>query len=151
MKRKMTLHHALDEMNTTLRQTRARLLAPLDLGQQVVPDDPEIFVEDVLLYVMDEWGADLREKGHVLEQDHDWKDEVNHYPLFRLRMAGGRTLFLHFTGQYPGQLHLTVSKAMRRMSQFSDAEMFNFPLPVTMDPNVLLFGLIDGMKDMAVA
>ncbi|MCB0792879.1 MAG: hypothetical protein H6595_11130 [Flavobacteriales bacterium] len=147
----MTLHHALDEMNSTLRRTRARLLAPLDLGQQVVPDDPEIFVEDVLLYVMDEWGADLREQGHVLEQDEEWKDEENHFPLFRLHLSGGRTLFLHFTGHYPEHLHLTVSKAMRRMHQFSDAEMFTFRLPVTMDPNVLLFGLIDGMKQMVIA
>ena len=72
----MTFAAQIDDLTTALRHTRSRLLAPIDLQQQRIPRDPEIFVEDVLCYVMDQWAADLREQGHVLEEDTAWNRAV---------------------------------------------------------------------------
>ena len=79
----------LNHLQTALRHTRARMLAPLDQRQLQLPTDPEVYVEDVLHYVMDEVGRDLRTMGHVLAEDMSFKDEVNHYPLYHLHLAGG--------------------------------------------------------------
>ena len=142
----MNFAHQLDQLQTGMRQTRARLLAPLDFRQHQLPTDPEIFVEDVLHYVMDECAADLREMGHVLEHHTSWKDPLNHYPLYILRLAGGDVLNLHFTGDYPHTLFLTISKGFRRVEQFSDARMVHVTLSVNMDANRLLLGILDGLK-----
>jgi len=146
----MTFTAQIDDLTTALRTTRSRLLAPLDLGPQALPRDAEIFVEDVLLYVMDELSNDLREQGHVLEEDPAWKDPVSHYPRFVLRLAGGGTCQLHFTGEYPRELFLTISKGFRNGQQFSDARMVHFELPITMDPNVLLMTLLERLRNVRV-
>jgi hypothetical protein len=146
----MTFTAQLDELVTALRHTRSRLLAPLDFSQHQLPRDPAIFVEDVLQYVMDEWGADLRRIGHVLEEDTSWNDTRNHYPRYTLRIVGGGTAQLHFTGEYPRALHLTISKGFRAANQFSDARQLKLDLPITTDPNVLLISLLNGLKDAAV-
>ncbi|MCB0764656.1 MAG: hypothetical protein R2815_03415 [Flavobacteriales bacterium] len=146
----MTFTAQLDEMVTALRHTRSRLLAPMDFRQHQLPRDPEIFVEDVLLYVMDEWASDLREKGHVLEEDTGWNDSESHYPRYLLRMAGGNTAQLHFTGLYPEALYLTISRGFRNETQFSDAKHAKMELPLTTDPNVLLVSLLDGLKAVTV-
>lgn len=104
----------LNELQTAMRHTRARMLAPLDQRQLQLPSDPEIFVEDVLHYVMDEVAKDLKALGHILEEDRTFTDSVNHYPLYLLRLAGGDVLNLHFTGDYPDTLFLTISKGFRR-------------------------------------
>lgn len=142
----MTFTAQLDDLSTTLRRTRSRLLAPIDHRQHQLPTDPEVFVEDVLLFVMDQWAADLREQGHVLEEDDSWKDAVNHYPHYVLRMTGGEPLDLHFTGAYPDTLHLTISKAGRRLTQFSDAHAVQVTLRPSMDHTLLLNGLVEGLK-----
>jgi hypothetical protein len=142
----MTFTAQLDDLTTALRHTRGRLLAPLDLSQHQLPRDPEIFVDDVLHFVMDQWGEDLREQGHVLEHDTSWKDPVNHYPMYMLRMAGGNLLRVHFTGEYPRVLYLSISKGFRNNEQFSDAHQVQMELPITTDANVLLHGLLDGLK-----
>jgi hypothetical protein len=142
----MTFTAQLDDLATALRSTRARLLAPLDLRQHQLPRDPEIFVDDVLHFVMDQWSEDLRAQGHVLEHDTSWKDLVNHYPLYMLRMAGGDMLRLHFTGEYPRVLYVSISKGFRNSEQFSDARQVLVELPITTDPNVLLYSLLDGLK-----
>ncbi len=142
----MTFNAQLDDLTTALRSTRARLLAPLDFSQHQLPRDPEIFVDDVLHYVMDQWAADLREQGHVLEHETSWKDTVNHYPMYSLRMAGGDLLRLHFTGEYPRVLYVSISKGFRDQQQFSDARQVRVELPITTDPNLVLHGLLDGLK-----
>ncbi len=142
----MTFTAQLDHLTTALRSTRGRLLAPLDFSQQQLPRDPEIFVDDVVHFVMDQWAADLREQGHVLEHDPSWKDAVNHYPMYLLRMAGGNLLRVHFTGEYPRVLYVSISKGFRNNEQFSDAHQVQVELPITNDPNVLLHGLLEGLK-----
>lgn len=136
----------LTELQTAMRHTRARMLAPLDQRQLQLPADPEIFVEDVLHYVMDEVSKDLRSQGHVLEEDSSFKDAVNHYPLYLLRMVGGDVLNMHFTGDYPNTLFLTISKGFRRPEQFSDARMAHVTLGVNMDANRLLLAILDGLN-----
>lgn len=146
----MTFSAQIDGLTTALRHTRSRLLAPLDLSQQQLPRDHEIFVEDVLQYVMDEWGQDLREQGHVLEEDLSWRRAGSHYPRYVLRMAGGSLVQLHFTGEYPASLYLTISKGFRDGNQFSDARQVRLDLPISMDPNVMLLSLVNAMKDLSV-
>jgi hypothetical protein len=146
----MTFTAQLDELAIALRRTRSRLLAPLDFRQQQLPRDPEIFVEDVLLYVMDEWGADLRQLGHVLEEDTGWNDAKSHYPRYTVRIVGGGSAQLHFTGEYPKALYLSISKGFRAPNQFSDARQANFELPLTTDPNVLLISLLEGLRNASV-
>ncbi len=136
----------LNQLQTALRHTRARMLAPFDNQQSTLPRDPEIFVEDVLHYVMDEVAKDLKAHGHVLEQDTSFKDAVNHYPLYLLHLAGGEVLNLHFTGDYPATLFLTISKGFRRPEQFSDARMAHVTVGVNMDPNRLLLTILDGLN-----
>jgi hypothetical protein len=136
----------LDDLTSTLRRTRARLLAPIDFRQHQLPTDPEVFVEDVLNYMLDEWSSDLRTEGHVLEEDTAWKNSLNHYPRYVLRMAGGTTYQLHFTGHYPETLFLNLSKGFRNANQFSDAKHAQLQLPMSPDPQVLLNGLFDGLK-----
>ncbi len=142
----MTFTAQLDDLTTALRHTRARLLAPLDFSQHQLPRDPEIFVEDVLHYMMDQWGEDLKQQGHVLEHDTSWQDPVSHYPMYLLRMAGGDLLRLHFTGEYPRVLYVSISKGFRNQEQFSDARQVLVELPITTDPNVLLITLLDGLR-----
>lgn len=146
----MTFNAQIDGLTTALRLTRSRLLAPLDLSQHQLPRDREIFVEDVLLYVMDEWAQDLREQGHVLEEDGTWRAAGAHYPCYVLRMAGGALCQLHFTGEYPQALYLTISKGFRNGQQFSDARQVRFELPLTTDPNVLLMSLLDSLRNVTV-
>lgn len=143
----MTFTAQLDDLATALKQTRSRLLAPIEHFKEQIPRDPEIFVEDVLLYVMDEWGSDLRSQGHVLEEDSTWGHGGDKLPRFVLHMAGGSMAQLHFTGEYPRALYLSISKGFRNGSQFSDARQLQFELPITMDPNKLLFSLLDGLKN----
>ncbi|MBS1546876.1 MAG: hypothetical protein JST38_18045 [Bacteroidetes bacterium] len=147
----MTLTSQLDELLIALRQTHARLLAPMDHQQLLLPNDPEIFVEDVLHYVMDEWRSDLLKEGHVLEEVTSWKDPVNHYPRFELRVNGGATLDLLFSGSYPETLFLHVGKTMANKNQFSDAQSVCVPLRVSNDPNALLFSVLGGLKEFAKA
>jgi hypothetical protein len=147
----MTLTSQLEEMLVALRQTHARLLAPLDHQQLLLPTDPEIFVEDVLHYVMDEWRSDLMKEGHALEEISSWKDPVNHYPRFELRVRGGATLDILFTGNYPETLFMHVSKTLANKNQFSDAQAVQVPLRVTNDANALLFSIIGGLKEFAKA
>lgn len=146
----MTFTAQVDQMVTALRHTRSRLLAPLDLGQHQLPRDPSIFVEDVLYYVMDEWSNDLRSQGHVLEEDTSWSDERSSYPRYVLRLAGGGSAQLHFTGSYPEALFLTVSKGFRSANQFSDARQVQVELPLTMDPNVLMMSLHESLRNATV-
>ena len=146
----MTFTAQIDDLTTALRSTRSRLLAPLDFSQQQLPRDPEIFVEDVLLYVMDEWAQDLRAQGHVLEEDTDWNGSNGHYPRYVLRLAGGGTCQLHFTGEYPRNLYLSISKGFRNGQQFSDARMVQFELPISTDPNVLLISLLENLRNVTV-
>jgi hypothetical protein len=145
----MTFTSQLDEMLIALRQTQARLLAPLDHQQLLLPTDPEVFVEDVLYYVMDEWKEDLRKEGHVLDEITSWNDPVSHYPRYELRIRGGAVVDLLFTGTYPESLHLHLSKGMASKTQFSDAQAVQVPLLVSNDPNALLFSIIGGLKDFA--
>lgn len=142
----MSFTAQLNQLQTALRHTRARMLAPFDTQQVTVPRDPEIFVEDVLHYVMDEVAKDLKAHGHVLEEDSTFKDAVSHYPLYLLRLAGGEVLNLHFTGEYPDTLYLTISKGFRRPEQFSDARMAHVTLGVSMDPTRLLMAILDGLN-----
>lgn len=136
----------IDQLGTALRLTRQRMLAPVDTRQLQLPRDPEIFVDDVIHFMMDQWAVDLRADGHVLEQDHGWKDRVSHYPKYDLRMMGSKPLAFHFTGAYPGSLFLTISRGQRDPQQFSDAKQVTVELPITMDPNALLHTVIDGLK-----
>lgn len=142
----MTFTAQIDDLATALKQTRVRLLAPIDFFQEQLPRDPEIFVEDVLLYVMDEWSSDLKALGHVLEEDTSWAMNKESFPRFVLRMAGGSVAELHFTGEYPEALYLSISKGFRNGNQFSDARQVQFELPLTMDPNKLMASLLEGMK-----
>ncbi|MCU0319033.1 MAG: hypothetical protein MUE88_03000 [Flavobacteriales bacterium] len=146
----MTFNAQIDHLTSALRHTRARLLAPISPGQFQLPRDPSIFVEDVLQYMMDEWSSDLRSQGHVLEEDTQWNDGVNHYPRYLLRMAGGDLAQIHFTGSYPQALHMSISKGFRNGVQFSDARMVQFELPITMDPNKLLLSVLGGLKEITV-
>lgn len=147
----MTFTSQLDEMLVALRQTHARLLAPLDHQQLLLPTDPEIFVEDVMYYVMDEWKQDLRREGHVLDEITSWKDPVNHYPRYELRMSGGAIVDLLFTGSYPDTLFLHLSKGLESKTQFSDAHAMKVPLLVSNDPNALLYSILGGLKDFTKA
>ncbi len=147
----MTFTSQLDEMLVALRQTHARLLAPLDHQQLLLPTDPEIFVEDVMYYVMDEWKQDLRMEGHTLEQITAWKDTVSHYPRYELRMRGGAVVDLLFTGSYPSTLFVHFSKAMPGKTQFSDAHAVIVPLLVSNDPGALLYSILGGLKEFAKA
>jgi hypothetical protein len=142
----MTFTAQIDDLATALKQTRSRLLAPIEHFQEQLPRDPEIFVEDVLLYMMDEWASDLRAQGHVLEEDNAWVRNGEHYPRFLLHLAGGSVAQLHFTGEYPRALYLTISKGFRNGQQFSDARQLHFELPISMDPNKLLVSLLEGLK-----
>lgn len=146
----MTFTAQIDDIATALRSTRSRLLAPVDRSQNQLPRDPEIFVEDTLYYVMDQWGEDLRTKGHVLEEDTQWIDAHSHYPRYVLRMAGGYAVQLHFTGEYPRSLFLNISKGFRNGQQFSDARHVQIELPITTDPNALLASLLEGLKSVNV-
>jgi hypothetical protein len=146
----MTFNAQIDHLTSSLRITRARLLAPLDNAQYQLPRDPEIFVEDVLLYMMDEWGKDLREEGHVLEEDTTWRSAGACYPRYVLHMAGGNSCQLHFTGAYPQALYLSISKGFRNGQQFSDARQVQFELPISMDPNVLLMSLLEQLRTVSV-
>jgi len=136
----------LNELTAALRRTRARLLAPIDHRQHLLPTDAEVFVEDVLNYMLDAWASDLRTSGHVLEEDAGWRTSENPYPRYVLRMAGGHTYQLHFSGRYPDTLFLNVSKGFRNANQFSDARHAQLQLPMSPDPQVLLNGLFDGLK-----
>ncbi len=147
----MTLTSQLDEMLVALRQTHARLLAPMDHQQLMLPTDPEVFVEDVMHYVMDEWKMDLLKEGHVLDEITSWKDPVNHYPRFELRLRGGATLDLLFTGNYPETLFMHISKTMASKLQFSDAQAVQVPLRVSNDAGALLYSIIGGLKEFAKA
>lgn len=147
----MTFTAQLDELLVALRQTQARLLAPLDHQQLLLPEDPEVFVEDVLGYVMDEWADDLRKEGHVLEEATSWKDPVSHYPRYGLRLRGGAVVDLLFSGTYPDSLHLHVSKAQPGKAQFSDAHAVQVPLLVSNDPNALLYSIVGGLRDFVKA
>lgn len=146
----MTFTAQIDDITTALRLTRSRLLAPVDRSQLQLPRDPEVFVEDTLLYVMDNWSQDLREQGHVLEEDLAWKDRTSHYPRYLLRMAGGSVVQLHFTGEYPRSLYLSISKGFRNGQQFSDARHLQVELPITTDANSLLASILEGLKDVTV-
>ncbi|MEZ4738096.1 MAG: hypothetical protein R2818_01765 [Flavobacteriales bacterium] len=66
--------------------------------------------------------------------------------MYLLRMAGGDVLNLHFTGEYPDTLFLTISKGTRRPEQFSDSRMAQVTLGVSMDPNRLVLGILDGLN-----
>lgn len=146
----MTFTAQIDDLTTALRHTRSRLLAPVDPSQQHLPRDPEVFVEDTLLYVMDQWAEDLRKQGHVLEEDGAWNDPVSHYPRYVLRMAGGSLVQIHFTGEYPRSLFLNISKGFRNGQQFSDARHVQVELPLTTDANSLLASILDGLKGTTV-
>jgi hypothetical protein len=146
----MTFTAQIDDITTALRHTRSRLLAPVDPFQNQLPRDPEIFVEDTLYYVMDQWGEDLRAQGAVLEEDTAWRDPVSGYPRYVLRMAGGNLVQLHFTGEYPRSLFLNISKGFRNGQQFSDARHVQIELPITTDANALLASLLDGLKSAQV-
>jgi hypothetical protein len=145
----MTITSQLDEMLLALRNTQSRLLAPMDHQQLLLPTDPEVFVEDVMGYVMDEWKQDLQKEGHVLEEDLSWKDPVNHYPRYELHMRGGAMVDLLFTGSYPESLHLHISRSMDSKLQFSDAQAVQVPLLVSNDPNALLYSIVGGLKEFS--
>lgn len=146
----MTFTAQIDDLTTALRHTRSRLLAPVDPYQQQLPRDPEIFVEDTLYYVMDQWSADLREQGNVLEEDISWSDAQSGYPRYVLRMAGGNLVQIHFTGEYPRSLYLNISKGFRNGQQFSDARHVQLELPITTDANALLASMLEGLKSANV-
>lgn len=146
----MTFTAQIDDLTTALRHTRSRLLAPVDPFQQQLPRDPEIFVEDTLYYVMDQWSADLREQGNVLEEDNSWSDAQSGYPRYVLRMAGGNLVQIHFTGEYPRSLFLNISKGFRNGQQFSDARHVQLELPITTDANALLASMLEGLKSANV-
>lgn len=146
----MTFTAQIDDLTTALRHTRSRLLAPVDPYQQQLPRDPEIFVEDTLYYVMDQWSADLREQGNVLEEDNSWSDAQSGYPRYVLRMAGGNLVQIHFTGEYPRSLFLNISKGFRNGQQFSDARHVQLELPITTDANALLASMLEGLKSANV-
>ncbi len=136
----------LNELTAALRRTRARLLAPIDHRQHQLPTDADVFVEDILNFMLDAWSDDLRTQGHVLEEDEGWRRDGNPYPRYVLRMAGGHTYQFHFSGRYPDTLFLNVSKGFRNVNQFSDARHAQVQLPMSPDPQVLLNGLFDGLK-----
>lgn len=146
----MNFNAQVEKMVTALRHTHARLLAPLDHQQLLLPTDPEIFVEDIMHYVMDEWRDDLRKEGHALEQVISWKDPISHYPRYELRMAGGDKVDLLFTGVYPETLFMHVSKLLPGQ-QFSDAKAVQVPLLVSNDPGALLYSILGGLKEFGKA
>jgi hypothetical protein len=147
----MNFNTQVEEMVTALRHTHARLLAPLDHQQLLLPTDADIFVEDVMYYVMDEWRSDLRKEGHVLDEVTSWKDPVSGYPRYELRLAGGAVLDLLFTGSYPETLFLHVSRCMPDRAQFSDAKAVQVPLLVSNDPGALLYSILGGLKEYGKA
>lgn len=111
----------------------------------------QVFREDVLGYVMDEWGAELRKEGHVLEEVTSWKDPASSYPRYELRLQGGQVVDLLFSGIYPESLHLHISKAAPNKNQFSDAHTVAVPLLVSNDPNALLYSIVGGLQDFGKA
>ena len=144
----MTFTEQIHDVAAILRHTRSRLLAPLAAEQPPLPRDPELFIEHVLLYVMDEWSDDLRSGGHVLEER--LADAGSSYPAYRLRLSGGTSLDLSFTGEYPERLDLQIARVLRDGQSVSDARTVTLPLPLTMDANALLHTLVDGMKDLTL-
>lgn len=144
----MTFTDQIDDLTTALRHTRGRLLAPLDYTQQQLPRDPSIFVEDVLHYVMDQWAVDLAEQGHGLEEEA-WSASSD-YPRYLLHLANGQLARLRFGGEYPRELLLDISKGASSPEQLATARSVTIELPITLDPNVLLASLLDGMKGITV-
>ncbi|MCB0795672.1 MAG: hypothetical protein KDB88_13135 [Flavobacteriales bacterium] len=144
----MTFTEQLHDVSAILRHTRSRLLAPLAAEQVQLPRDAELFIEHVLLYVMDEWAEDLRASGHVLEERPS--DEGSSYPAYRLQLVGGHTLDLSFTGTYPERLDLQLARVLRDGNSVSNARQASLPLPLTMDAHALLRTLVDGMKDLTI-
>jgi hypothetical protein len=142
----ITFTSQLDELLTSLRQVCSRHYALPDARQQELPSDPSVFIEDVLFYVMDQWAQELRAQGHVLEQDAKWPRGEDVYTRYELRLVGGKVLSLLFTGEYPRQLFFSVSKGQRRPEQFSDARMAQVALRLSTDPNVLMQGILEGLK-----
>ncbi|MBL7963338.1 MAG: hypothetical protein JNM31_05765 [Flavobacteriales bacterium] len=142
----MTFTDQLDHLTATLRQTRSRLLAPLDLNQYQLPRDPSIFVEDVLHFVLDQWATDLSREGHVLEHDEGWYDPATPYPLYRLRLAGGEMLHLRFQGEYPRELLLEISRNSPAVGAATEGKRALLELPITTEANLVLNGLLDGLK-----
>lgn len=143
----MTFTAQIDDLATALKQTRSRLLAPIAPTVEQLPRDTDVFVEDVLLYVMDEWAADLKAQGHVLEEDTTWADDEGSFPRFMLHMTGGAKAQVTFSGEYPRALYLSISKGFRNGQQFSDARQVQFEVPITMDPNKLLVSILDGLRE----
>lgn len=142
----MSLALKLDPVLAALRDTQARLLAPLQHEELLLPKDPEMFVEDVLHYVMDAWAEDLRKQGHVLEEVTSWKDHTSQYPRYQLHLRGGGTLDLLFAGIYPESLYLHIGKVEPGSNRFSDAKAIQIPLTVTNDPNTLLLAIVGGLR-----
>lgn len=97
---------------------------------------------------MDEWSDDLRSGGHVLEER--LADAGSSYPAYRLRLSGGTSLDLSFTGEYPERLDLQIARVLRDGQSVSDARTVTLALPLTMDANALLHTLVDGMKDLTL-
>lgn len=100
-----------------------------------------------MYYVMDEWKVDLLKEGHVLEEITSWKDPVSHYPRYELRLHGGATLDVLFTGNYPETMYMHVSKSMANKNQFSDAQAVEVPLRVSNDAGAMLYSIIGGLKE----
>lgn len=141
-----TFTSQLDELLVALRQVCQRHYASPDPRQHQLPTDPGIFLEDVLYYVMDQWADELAAQGHVLELDTAWKNPDTPFPRYHLRMAGGKVLSLLFSGEYPNSLSLTISKGLRRAEQFSDARLVQVNLRMSLDPNILMQGVLEGLK-----
>lgn len=141
-----TFTSQLDELLVALRQVCSRHYTAPDPRQHQLPEDPSIFLDDVLYYVMDQWSAELRGQGHVLEHDTAWKNPFAPFPQYHLRMAGGKVLNLLFSGEYPSSLMLTITKGFRRAEQFSDARLVQVNLRMSIDPNVLMQGILEGLK-----
>lgn len=142
----LTFTSQLDELLVALRQACSRHYAAPDQRQHQLPTDPAVFLEDVLYYVMDQWSVDLKAMGHVLEHDTTWGSTTDNYPRYHLRMAGGKALSLLFSGDYPNSLSLSISKGFRRAEQFSDARLVQVNLRMSLDPNVLMQGILEGLK-----
>ncbi|QQR86266.1 MAG: hypothetical protein IPJ76_17005 [Flavobacteriales bacterium] len=141
-----TFTSQLDELLVALRQVCQRHYTAPDPRQHQLPTDPSIFLEDVLYYVMDQWSEELAAQGHVLELDTAWQNPTTPFPRYHLRMAGGKVLSLLFSGEYPMSLSLTISKGLRRAEQFSDARLVQVNLRMSLDPNILMQGVLEGLK-----
>ncbi|MFZ1688457.1 MAG: hypothetical protein WAU70_13590 [Flavobacteriales bacterium] len=142
----ITFTSQLDELLVALRQVCSRHYSAPDPRQHQLPEDPSIFLDDVLYYVMDQWSTELRAQGHVLEHDAAWKNPFTPFPQYHLRMAGGKVLNLLFSGEYPTNLMLSITKGFRRAEQFSDARLVQVNLRMSIDPNVLMQGILEGLK-----